>query len=132
MEESLGLVQRQKPTTEGKPVVYRGKRYPSQSALALAFDLKPGTFCARLKRKWTFEQAIGYEVAPDKSKIKGRRVRTSLLTKKGMRVFGTFKAAVHAARQPDRLRNTCTPPKIARPNPLNIKRREKSINPPES
>lgn len=93
MEESLGLVQRQKPPAEGKPVFYRGKRYPSISALALSFDLKPSTFCARLKRKWTFEQALGIEEAPDNSKTKGRRVRTTLLTKKGKMVFGTFKEA---------------------------------------
>lgn len=92
MTESLGLVQRQKPPTEGNPIVYRGKRYPSQSALALAFDQTPGKFVMRLKRKWTFEQALGIEEAPV-SKTKGRRVRTTLLTKKGKRVFGTFKEA---------------------------------------
>ncbi len=92
MMESLELVQRQKPPTEGRAVVYRGKRYPSQSALALAFDQRPTTFLARLTRKWTFEQALGIEEAPV-SKTMGRRVRTTLLTKKGKKVFGTFKEA---------------------------------------
>ena len=92
MKEALELVQRKSSLRQANSIVYRDKRYPSKSALALAFDQTPGNFVMRLKRKWTFEQALGIEEAPV-SKTKGRRVRTTLLTKKGKRVFGTFKEA---------------------------------------
>lgn len=93
MEEALEVVERKRPPSEGKAVVYRGRRYSSITAFALAFDQSPTTVRARIERsKWTLAQAIGDEEAPV-SQTKGRRRRTTVITRKGKRVFGTFKEA---------------------------------------
>ncbi len=93
LEEALGVVERQSPTHQGSPVTYRGTRYPSIVAFALAFGQSPGTVFARLyKSKWSLAEAIGDE-NPPVSTTKGRRRRTTVATKNGKKVFATFKEA---------------------------------------
>ena len=91
--EALGVVKRKRPVRDGKAVVYRGQRYSSITSFALAFGQTPNTVRARIEvSKWTLAQAIGDEEAPI-SKIRGRRRRTTVITRKGTREFGTFKEA---------------------------------------
>ena len=93
MEEALGVVKRTSPPRDGKALIYRGRRYSSITAFALAFNQKPHTVFARIERsKWTLAQAIGDEDGPV-SEIRGRRRRTTVITKSGKKVFGTFKEA---------------------------------------
>ncbi len=93
MDEALEVVERQRPTCDGTPIVYRGKRYPSLSSFARAFNQKTATVRARVDRaKWSLAQAIGHE-EPPVSQTKGRRRNTTVLTEKGKKEFATFKEA---------------------------------------
>lgn len=49
-----------------------GKTFISTKALCDHFDLIPATFKARLKRNWTFEQAIGVDEPPNQIEYEGK------------------------------------------------------------
>jgi hypothetical protein len=92
LEEALEVVKRERPPPLGKPVEYRGKTYPSTVALAAAFGQSENNVSARLNRGWSVAQAVGDEEPPLRP-LKGRRKRTSVQTKHGVKVFNTFKEA---------------------------------------
>ncbi len=67
--------------SRGVPVVVAGVVYPSQSACAKKFGLKPHTIINRLKLGWTPEQAVGIHPPPHGQKrspvrVAGRRFRS--------------------------------------------------------
>jgi group I intron endonuclease len=92
LEEALEVVKRKRQPPPGKPVEYQGKTYPSTTALAKAFGQSPNNVAARLRREWSVAQAVGDE-EPPLSPLMGRRKRTSVKTKHGVKVFNTFKEA---------------------------------------
>jgi group I intron endonuclease len=92
LEEALGAVKRKRPPPPGKPVEYQGKTYPSTAALATAFGQSESNVAARISRGWSVAQAVGDEEPPLRP-LRGRRKRTSVKTKHGVKVFNTFKEA---------------------------------------
>lgn len=92
LEEALEVVKRKRQPTPGEPVEYRGTTYASISALAVAFGQSPNNVAARLRRGWSVAQAVGDEEPPLRP-LRGRRKRTSVKTKHGVKVFNTFKEA---------------------------------------
>jgi group I intron endonuclease len=92
LEEALEVVKRKRQPPPGKPVEYRGKTYPSTVALAKAFGQSENNVAARLSRGWSVAQAVGDEEPPLRP-LRGRRKRTSVKTKRGVKVFNTFKEA---------------------------------------
>lgn len=62
-EEALGVQKRVRPLSKGTEIELRHegklKRYPTVSAAAAEFGLKPSTVSARLAKGWSVEQALG-------------------------------------------------------------------------